>query len=243
MQQRVDEFVARAQEQSRIFQGENLMWTMGSDFQYSAAHTWFTNLDKLIKAVNADGRVKAQYSTPSLYVEAKNAEGLTWSVKTDDIFPYADGPDAYWTGYFTSRPALKRYVRVQSAYLQVARHLDLYAGGNGNATEALWEALGVAQHHDGVSGTAKQAVTFDYAKRLSVGGAAADAALESAMGQLLTKSGGRGTGLRLLPQRQHVAVRGHGGLQGLRRRPVQPAGPQPHGAGAHPRVGGGGDGE
>jgi len=29
--------------------------------------------------------------------------------------------------------------------------------------------MGVAQHHDAVSGTAKQHVTFDYAKRLSHG--------------------------------------------------------------------------
>ena len=186
--ERVNDFVKAAQEQASIFQGENLMWTMGSDFQYSAAHTYFTNLDKLIKAVNADGRVKAQYSTPSIYVEAKHAEGLTFTTKTDDIFPYSDGPDAYWTGYFTSRAALKRYVRVQSAFLQVARHLELFTMGNGSSTEALWEALGVAQHHDGVSGTAKQAVTFDYAKRLAVGGASADAVIQNGLAKLLTKA-------------------------------------------------------
>ncbi len=31
------------------------------------------------------------------------------------------------------------------------------------------EALGVAQHHDAVSGTEKQEVAFDYAQRLSEG--------------------------------------------------------------------------
>ena len=96
--QRVEDFVRAAQDEARIFQGENLLWPMGCDFQYSAAHTYFTNLDKLIRAVNADGRVKAMYSTPSIYVEAKNKENLTWSVKQDDIFPYSDGPDSYWTG-------------------------------------------------------------------------------------------------------------------------------------------------
>ena len=29
--------------------------------------------------------------------------------------------------------------------------------------------MGIAQHHDGVSGTEKQAVAFDYAQRLSYG--------------------------------------------------------------------------
>jgi len=188
--QRVDDFVKAAQEQSKIFQGEDLMWTMGSDFNYEAAHEWFTNLDKLIAAVNKDGRVTARYSTPSEYVEAKHAANLTWTLKTDDIFPYADGADSYWTGYFTSRPALKQYVRVQSQFLQVARHIEALTGGDGNGTESLWEALGVAQHHDGVSGTAKQAVTFDYAKRLAVGGADSDMLIEAGLGKLLTKDGG-----------------------------------------------------
>ena len=31
------------------------------------------------------------------------------------------------------------------------------------------EAMGVAQHHDAVSGTEKQKVAFDYAQRLSQG--------------------------------------------------------------------------
>lgn len=32
---------------------------------------------------------------------------------------YADRENAYWTGYFTSRPALKGYVRTMSAYYLV----------------------------------------------------------------------------------------------------------------------------
>lgn len=32
---------------------------------------------------------------------------------------YADRANAYWTGYFSSRPALKRYVRMMSGYYLV----------------------------------------------------------------------------------------------------------------------------
>jgi alpha-mannosidase len=42
------------------------------------------NLDKVIKAVNANGTIRMQYSTPSLYVKAKNAEKVQWPTKTDD---------------------------------------------------------------------------------------------------------------------------------------------------------------
>ena len=59
------------------------------------------------------------YSTPSRYTDAVHKANLTWSVKLDDFFPYATSPWSYWTGYFTSRPALKGYVRYNNALLQV----------------------------------------------------------------------------------------------------------------------------
>jgi hypothetical protein len=43
------------------------------------------------------------------------------------------------------------------------------SGGNGSSTEALWRAVALLQHHDGVSGTSKQHVAYDYAQRLSEG--------------------------------------------------------------------------
>lgn len=95
-----------------------------------------------------DGRVNALYSTPSIYVDAKHATNESWPLKTDDYFPwalawysfppglswifygvyltsltnfrYADGGNSYWTGFFTSRPALKRYIRMLSGYYLVS---------------------------------------------------------------------------------------------------------------------------
>lgn len=93
----------------------------------------------------------------------------------------ADDPHSYWTGYFTSRPLVKvgnpvlntrlvlhvcvvlvvenqGYVRSSSAYLQVARQMEAYIGGPQPKSQLLQfeQALGVAQHHDAVSGTEKQ---------------------------------------------------------------------------------------
>lgn len=39
--------------------------------------------------------------------KAAEEKNIAWTVKTDDFFPYADCPHCFWTGYFTSRPALK----------------------------------------------------------------------------------------------------------------------------------------
>lgn len=97
----------------------NIMLTMGDDFNYQNANTWFKNLDKLIHYTNLDGRINAFYSTPTVYTNAKFDANITWTTMDYDYFPYADSPHAFWTGYFTSRPAIKGYVRSRSNYLQV----------------------------------------------------------------------------------------------------------------------------
>ena len=89
-----------------------------------------------------------------------------------------------WTGYFTSRPGLKGYVRSSSITLQAARQLEVFTGGDGTGTEAAWEALAVAQHHDAVSGTERQHVAYDYAMRIASGMATAYRTLDSALSKL-----------------------------------------------------------
>ncbi|XP_031277259.1 probable alpha-mannosidase At5g13980 [Pistacia vera] len=169
--ERVNEFVAAAVAQANITRTNHVMWTMGTDFKYQYAHTWFRAMDKFIHYVNQDGRVNALYSTPSIYTDAKHAANEAWPLKTDDYFPYADRVNAYWTGYFTSRPGLKGYVRTMSAYYLAARQLEFFKGKNkaGATTDSLADALALAQHHDAISGTSKQHVASDYAKRLSIG--------------------------------------------------------------------------
>jgi hypothetical protein len=61
--------------------------------------------------------VNAFYSTPSKYLDA--VKEMELELKTDDFFPYADCPSCYWTGFYTSRPALKGYVRRNNNLLQV----------------------------------------------------------------------------------------------------------------------------
>ena len=65
----------------------HIMFNIGADFQYENANEYFKSLDRLIDAVNADGRVSAAYSTPLEYVRAVQSAGLSWTVKTEDFFP------------------------------------------------------------------------------------------------------------------------------------------------------------
>ncbi|KAK7849235.1 alpha-mannosidase [Quercus suber] len=120
-----------------------------------------------------DGRVNALYSTPSIYTDAKllqmnpgQSRLMTFSRKVNVWImhhaSYADSGNAYWTGYFTSRPALKHYVGIMSGY---------YLGRSCSEpnTESLADTLAIAQHHDGVTGTENLHVANDYAKCLLIG--------------------------------------------------------------------------
>ncbi|KAG5526952.1 hypothetical protein RHGRI_028029 [Rhododendron griersonianum] len=189
IKERVDDFVAAAVAQANVTRTNHIMWLMGTDFRYQYANSWFRQIDKFIHYVNLDGRVNALYSTPSIYTDSKHAAKELWPLKTGDFFPYADRENAYWTGYFTSRPAFKGYVRMMSGYYLAARQLEFFKGrsSSGPNVDALADALAIAQHHDAVSGTQRQHVASDYSLRLSIGYAEAEKVVASSLA-LLAKS-------------------------------------------------------
>ncbi|XP_021762462.1 alpha-mannosidase At3g26720-like isoform X2 [Chenopodium quinoa] len=201
VQERVNDFVAAALSQANVTRTEHIMWTMGEDFRYQYANSWFRQMDKFIHYVNLDGRVNALYSTPSIYTNAKYEMNESWPVKTDDFFPYADRVNAYWTGYFTSRPAFKGYVRAMSGYYLAARQLEFLNGRNGSLskTEILANALAIAQHHDAVTGTQRQHVAADYTKRLHMGYVEAEKLVLSSLNFMINKNGKTETSFQQCP--------------------------------------------
>jgi hypothetical protein len=141
-------------------------------------------------------RVNIFYSSPEYYTKCKYEETQSsraakqrqaevptdemvqlLSVKQDDFFPYSDCEHCFWAGFFTSRTGFKRLERAASSFLLAARQIDSMLDFTGNEDSIqcdqplheLEDATGVAQHHDGVSGTAKQHVADDYARRVQAG--------------------------------------------------------------------------
>ncbi|CAL8077426.1 unnamed protein product [Calicophoron daubneyi] len=209
--ERVEEFMQYIGRIRKAFQTNHIMVLMGCDFTYENANMNFKNMDKLIKHANrlqaSGSKINLLYSTPQCYTKAVNQ---AFQKRGDidrrggDFFPYASGPDSYWTGYFTSRPALKRFVRKASNLLTMCEQMHLFANrlgrnspgddsdGAEESVDRLRQALGVMQHHDAVTGTEKQHVADDYAKILSKGCASCENVIASAM-------------LRLMPELRHVS--------------------------------------
>ena len=117
------------------------------------------------------------YSTPTQYIDALKKEDIEWPVRYDDMFPYADSPDEYWTGYFSSRADKKEEDRIAQANLHASNKIfaekviiqdtdDATITSILQANHGMFDAMGIMQHHDAITGTAKQAVADNYSKHI-----------------------------------------------------------------------------
>ncbi|CAD8062927.1 unnamed protein product [Paramecium primaurelia] len=179
LQQKTEELAAYFKQQQTVYRGNILAHTLGMDFQWSDAASYFSQMDRVINQVNKNTekyKMIIQYGTPKQYIQALNEQNITYPSQQEDFFPYADYPNQYWSGYFTSRSAFKGYVRRIGRYFQQVKYFYSFIKINNQCKSLcddknlknLAEALGTAQHHDAITGTAKQYVNNDYIKMIEI---------------------------------------------------------------------------
>lgn len=178
---------------SRLFRTNVLLVPLGDDFRYDKPQEWdaqFSNYQRLFDFLNSkpELHVQAQFGTLSEYFDAlykktgvePGVRPPSFPVLSGDFFSYADREDHYWTGYFTSRPFYKSLDRVLEAHLRGAEILYSLAVAHARRCQLASQyplsnlalltdarrALGLFQHHDAITGTAKEAVVVDYGVRL-----------------------------------------------------------------------------
>ncbi|XP_061856079.1 alpha-mannosidase 2x isoform X3 [Colius striatus] len=180
---------------SKLFRSKVLLVPLGDDFRYDKPQEWdaqFLNYQRIFDFLNSRPslHVQAQFGTLSDYFDALYKRvGIVpgmrppgFPVLTGDFFSYADREDHYWTGYYTSRPFYKSMDRVLEAHLRGAEILyslalahTRHAGADGRYPLSDYALLsnarrnlGLFQHHDAITGTAKEAVAVDYGVRFLV---------------------------------------------------------------------------
>lgn len=178
---------------SKLFRTKVLLAPLGDDFRFSEYTEWdlqYRNYEQLFSYMNSQPRlkVKIQFGTLSDYFDAleksvaaeKKGGQSVFPALSGDFFTYADRDDHYWSGYFTSRPFYKRMDRIMESRLRTAEilyHLALKQAQKYKINKflssphytTLTEArrnLGLFQHHDAITGTAKDWVVVDYGTRL-----------------------------------------------------------------------------
>ncbi|XP_070706732.1 alpha-mannosidase 2 [Pempheris klunzingeri] len=181
-------------QKSRLFRSPVLLVPLGDDFRFVESSEWdaqFSNYQKLFDYFkhHPELHIQARFGTLSDYFSALHrrlgAAGTTLPTLRGDFFTYADRDDHYWSGYFTSRPFYKRLDRTLEATLRATEILfsltlaemrrfhgdgrlvaDFPAREHFQRLTAGRRSLALFQHHDAVTGTARDPVVVDYGTRL-----------------------------------------------------------------------------
>lgn len=168
---------------SQLYGSNVLLVPLGDDFRYATDSEWdaqHDNYKKLFEFMNnkKEWNVHASFGTLADYFKLLDKDMKETNTKlpvlTGDFFTYADRDDHYWSGYFTSRPFYKQMDRVLQHYLRSAEIAFTMASMNGaKMGDDLFadlvyarRALSLFQHHDGVTGTAKDPVVIDYGEKM-----------------------------------------------------------------------------
>ncbi|XP_038938965.1 alpha-mannosidase 2 isoform X1 [Rattus norvegicus] len=193
VQSRAQMLLDQYRKKSKLFRTKVLLAPLGDDFRFSEYTEWdlqYRNYEQLFSYMNSQPhlKVKIQFGTLSDYFDAleksvaaeKKGGQSVFPALSGDFFTYADRDDHYWSGYFTSRPFYKRMDRIMESRLRTAEilyHLALKQAQKYKINKflssphytTLTEArrnLGLFQHHDAITGTAKDWVVVDYGTRL-----------------------------------------------------------------------------
>ncbi|XP_053387159.1 alpha-mannosidase 2x-like [Mercenaria mercenaria] len=191
--QRANMIIDQWKKKATLYRSNSLFAPLGDDFRYDKEDEWdlqYINYQKLFEYINSHPElgVQAQFGTLSDYFNSIYKEFDTKpgqkpdpiKTLTGDFYTYADKDDHYWSGYFTSRPFQKNLDRVMESHLRAAEILFSLATatarrkGHLNLPQTVFmdkmiqarRNLGLFQHHDGITGTAKDFVVVDYGNRL-----------------------------------------------------------------------------
>ncbi|KAL3846905.1 hypothetical protein ACJMK2_017854 [Sinanodonta woodiana] len=198
-----------------LYNYDTLYMGLGEDFSYQSPQDWdvmYTNFKKLMDYMNAnkEWKVNIKFGTLAEYFSdvRRNEESysvkdksLSFPVLSGDFFPYSDKENAYWTGYFTTRPFNKRIAREVEPILRAADAFHVFAYSlcktigkeyklYSEVTKHLRGArrnLGVFLHHDGITGTSLPHVARDYEHRLHNAHYGAITALKMTMVTVLSR--------------------------------------------------------
>lgn len=197
-----------------FFQYKTLVIFIGEDNSFTEGIMWentFVNYEKLMKYINSkpEWKMHLKFGTVREYFdlitkeEAKYKTSAKFPILSGDFFPYSDKQDDYWTGYFTTRPWMKRFTREVEAILRAADrfsvllyHHCVVSGLCEDISKQFTDILrdlqaarrevGIYQHHDGITGTSLPFVVDDYEHRLNQAFSSARKALTLTISLLLS---------------------------------------------------------
>ena len=190
-----------------LFPHNVVLVPLGDDFRYNNAAEFdqqYSNYMQIMEFINTRSdkyHASVVFGNLTDYFTAVRDRMSQFSTLTGDFHVYSDvfseGRPAYWSGYYSTRPYLKKLSRVLAAKLRsteiifsLTRKLDtkgLLSSSGYDQLESARRDLGLFQHHDAITGTSKHFVMVDYQNRLVRGLMLTESLLEMCVQMVLDK--------------------------------------------------------
>lgn len=179
VEQKARQLVNQYKKKATLYRSDVLLVPLGDDFRYNTVKEWDDqriNYEKLFEYINKDEslNVEAKFGTLQEYFDEVRSSPQFNEMPTlsGDFFTYADRDDSYWSGYFTTRPFHKHLDRILMNYLRSAEMLHAWStwdasSGFDDLLQTARRALSLFQHHDGITGTARERVVRDYYQKMT----------------------------------------------------------------------------
>ncbi|GLU02006.1 hypothetical protein SLE2022_192790 [Rubroshorea leprosula] len=164
----IDEAEAQFRNYQLIFDYINSSPSLNAEAKFGTLDDYFRALREETERIN--------YSRPG---EVGSVQVGGFPSLSGDFFTYADRQQDYWSGYYVSRPFFKGVDRVLEQTLRASEMLmalllgycqraqcEKLPTGFAYKLTAARRNLALFQHHDGVTGTAKDHVVRDYGTRM-----------------------------------------------------------------------------
>lgn len=105
-----------------VHRTNHLILPWGCDFSFQNAAQNYQEMEKVIGYINKNNKVnmKLLMSTPQRYVDALKKTNTVFPTYYNDMFPYSDSENEYWSGFYSSRPGSKMHVKTGSAQLHAS---------------------------------------------------------------------------------------------------------------------------
>ncbi|CAM0913439.1 unnamed protein product [Alopecurus aequalis] len=163
-----EEAEAQFRNYEKLFDYINSNPHLNAEVKFGTLEDYFSTL--------RDEAEKINYSRAG---EVGSVELQGFPTLSGDFFTYADRNQDYWSGYYVSRPFFKAVDRVLEQTLRASEILSSFILGYcqrlqcaklpisfAHKLTAARRNLALFQHHDGVTGTAKEHVVVDYGTRM-----------------------------------------------------------------------------
>ncbi|CAJ0609599.1 unnamed protein product [Cylicocyclus nassatus] len=170
--------LSQLREMAQLYESNVLLMVHGDDFRYNMIQEWHQQHDNflpLFEEINKGNIAEIRFGTFSDYFKELEKwykeNGKKPATLSGDFFPYKCALGDIWSGYFTTRPFVKRQER---ALHNVVRAADLITAqawhrmdelSRTEVTSKLQAArriLSLLQHHDAITGTSRKHVMQDY---------------------------------------------------------------------------------